>query len=159
MSLYVLVKIVHIVSATILFGTGLGTAFQMWMAHRGGDVRAIAAVAHNVVLADFFFTTPAILIQPLTGIILVRMTGTPAFAPWLMAAYALYLLAGLCWLPVVRMQLRIRDLTVDAAHHGTALGTDYHRLMRWWFALGWPAFAAVIAIFWLMVAQPALWGQ
>ena len=158
MNLYVLVKIVHIVSATILFGTGLGTAFQMWMAHRGGDVRAIAAVARNVVLADFFFTTPAVIIQPLTGIILVRMTGAPPFAPWLVAAYALYLLAGLCWLPVVWMQLRIRDLAADAARREAALGADYDRLMRWWFALGWPAFAAVIAIFWLMVAQPALWG-
>jgi uncharacterized membrane protein len=159
MSLYVLVKIIHIVSATILFGTGLGTAFQMWMAHRGGDVRAIAAVARNVVLADFFFTTPAVIIQPLTGIILVRMTGATPFAPWLVAAYALYLLAGLCWIPVVWIQLRTRDLAAEAARQGAALDADYYRLMRWWCALGWPAFAAVIVIFWLMVDQPALWGQ
>ena len=157
MTAYFLLKWIHILSAAVLFGTGLGTAFQMWTAHLTGDVRAIAAVARNVVRADFLFTTPAVVIQPLTGFLLVRLTGTDLLAPWLVAAYVLYILTGACWLPVVWLQIRIRDIASAAAADGTALPAEYRRLTRLWFALGWPAFAAVLAIFWLMVAKPALW--
>lgn len=154
--LYPWIKVAHILSATVLFGTGLGTAFQMWMAHRGGDVRAIAAVSRNVVLADLLFTTPAVVIQPATGLAMVWLGGYGFFEPWLIAVYALYVLVGACWLPVVWIQLRVRNLAVAAAAGNLPLPPAYRTLMWWWFWLGWPAFSAVLAIFWLMVEKPAL---
>lgn len=155
--LYLWVKALHILSATVLFGTGLGTAFHMWMAHRSGDVRAIATVARNIVIADWLFTTPAIVAQPATGIGLLYLGGIAPLSPWLIATYTLYAVAGLCWLPVVWLQIKARDYAVDAAARGMPLPTDYFRVMRLWFALGWPAFIAVIVITWLMVAMPDLW--
>lgn len=154
---YMLIKYLHILSATVLFGTGLGTAFQMWNAHRGGDVSTIAHVAKNVVLADTVFTTPAIIIQPLTGIALAWMAGFDPFTPWLTVTYLLYALAGLCWLPVVWLQIKMRDLAQAAARANSRLPEAYHRSIRLWFILGWPAFSAVAVIFWLMVAKPVLW--
>ena len=154
---YTLLKLVHVLSSTLLFGTGLGTAFFQWQAHRSGDVRAIAATARHVVLADFLFTTPAVILQPLTGFLLARMVGYEFTAPWLMLAMVLYLVAGACWLPVVAIQMRVRDLASDAVARGAPLPEHYHRLMRTWFALGWPAFLAVALTFWLMVRRPVLW--
>jgi len=154
--IYDLVKTIHILSATILFGTGLGTAFHMWFAHLDGDPRTVATVARNVVRADFWFTTPAVIVQPVSGIALIHLSGLDAGAPWLMAVYGLYLLIGLCWLPVVWLQIRTRDLAVAAADAGTPLPPEYHRVMRLWFGLGWPAFLGTMAIFWLMVAKPPL---
>jgi uncharacterized membrane protein len=156
-ALYPLLKLLHIVSATILFGTGLGTAFQMWSVQKSGNVRAIATVARQVVWADILFTTPAVVVQPLSGFALIWLTGIDPLSPWLLAAYALYVLTGLCWLPVVFIQLRLRDLAAEAAESGAPLPQRYNRLWRLWFALGWPAFSAVLAIFWLMVAKPDLW--
>ena len=120
-------------------------------------VVAIAVVARNVVLADFTFTTPAGIVQPLSGIALAHLMGWPLLSPWLVATYALYLLAFACWAPVVVLQIRARDLAAEAARRGERLPPAYHRIMRWWFWLGWPAFLALIAIFALMVAKPDLW--
>lgn len=153
---YPAIKLLHILSSTVLFGTGLGTAFQMWMAHQGGDVAGIARVSRQVVWADWLFTTPAIVLQPLTGLLLVHVLGYGLWEPWLVAVYALYALAGACWLPVVWLQLRIRDLAAAAAGNSSCLPPRYFRLMRWWFWLGWPAFIAVLGIFWLMVTKPGL---
>ncbi len=152
--LYAFALLLHILSATVLFGTGLGTAFQMWMADRSGDVRAIAVVAANVVRADFVFTTPAVIIQPLTGGLLIYLAGFDPMAPWLLVGYGRYALTGACWLPVVWIQLRVRDIATEAALSGTPLPPPYQNLMRAWFWLGWPAFSAVVAIFWVMIAKP-----
>ena len=151
---YPLIKLLHILNSTVLFGTGLGTAFQMWMAHRSGNVAAIARVSRQVVWADWLFTTPAVIAQPLTGLLLIHLLGYDLWEPWLMAAYVLYAVTGACWLPVVWIQLRVRDLAVTAANTGSALPPRYVSLMGWWFWLGWPAFGAVIAIFWLMITKP-----
>lgn len=152
---YLIVKWLHIVSATVLFGTGLGTAFQMWTAHRRGDVRAIAVTARNVVKADWLFTATSGVVQPVTGGLLVWMAGYDPLAPWLAWTYGLYVLALACWLPVVRLQIRVRDLAEAAARDGRPLPGAYHRCMRWWFVLGWPAFLSLLMIFWLMVARPS----
>jgi uncharacterized membrane protein len=154
---YFLIKTVHILSATVLFGTGIGTAFQMWRAHLSGDSRAIASTARSVVVADWLFTTPAIVIQPLTGLALAHMAGVNLLSSWLVATYGLYVIAGVCWLPVVGLQLRVRDLARKAVNENTPLPESYFKSMRFWFALGWPAFGALIVIFWLMVARPELW--
>lgn len=151
---YFLLKTIHILSSTVLFGTGIGTAFSLWMTHRRGDVGAIAVAARNVVLADWLFTTPAIVIQPLTGFWLLHSMGIAWTTNWVMLSLMLYLLAGACWLPVVAIQYRVRDLAVIAQRDHTPLPAAYFRLMRWWFALGWPAFLALVTVFWLMVAKP-----
>jgi uncharacterized membrane protein len=157
MMTYLLIKTLHIISATVLFGTGIGTAFQMLRAHRSGNREAIAETAHSVVLADAIFTTPAIIIQPLTGVALAHLAGFDLWSSWLVVSLALYVLAGACWLPVVWLQLRCRDLARAAVHSNTPLPAQYHRFMGIWFALGWPAFAALIVIFWLMTAKPVIW--
>ena len=157
MTAYAALKFIHVVSAMLLFGTGLGTAFHMWMSHRSGNVAAIAAAACVTVRADWLFTTPAVIVQPLSGIALMRIVGYPWTTSRLQLAIALYIVAGACWLPVVALQLRARNLAAAAAAGGGALPPAYFRCMRSWFALGWPAFAAVLGITWLMVAKPALW--
>ncbi len=154
---YLLLKTLHILSSAILFGTGIGTAFQMWFAHRGGNTAAIANVARNVVIADFVFTTPAVIVQPATGVALALAAGHDLLSPWLVLSYALFLLAGACWLPVVAIQIRVRDLLADAVVRGAALPPRYFRLMRTWFYLGWPAFIALVVVFWLMIAKPDFW--
>jgi len=155
-SLHLLVLLVHVLSAAVLFGAGAAIAFFMLTAHRTGDARTVAQVARIVVLADFVFTATAVVVQPLSGGILIVLGGHDPFAPWLMAAYALYVLVGACWLPVLAIQMRMRRLAEAAAAEGAALPGAYHRLYRLWFALGWPAFAGVVAIYALMLAKPFL---
>lgn len=156
MNTFALLKTVHILSSTLLFGTGLGTAFFMWFTHRTGQVAAIATATRLTVRADFLFTTPAVIVQPISGLWLMHWMGLDLATPWVQASIALYLFAGACWLPVVWLQWRAHRLADTAWREGTALPTAYHRCMRIWFALGWPAFLAVIAVFWLMVAKPVL---
>jgi uncharacterized membrane protein len=156
--IYPLLLWAHIIGASVLLGTGAGIAFFMLMAHRSGDPRAIAHVAGTVVIADFLFTTSAVIVQPISGGLLAYTQGWPMTTPWILAALGLYALTGICWLPVVWIQLRLRDLARAAAAGGAPLPVAYHRLFRIWFALGFPAFACVLAIFWLMIAKPALWG-
>ena len=148
---YLTLKWLHILSSTVLFGTGIGTAFQMVMAMRSGQAQVIHRVARHVVIADWVFTTPAGILQPVTGIALAHVAGYSLTASWLLASYGLYGLAFICWAPVVRLQITIRDLTAQGEIPQEAL-----RLYRIWFALGWPAFAALTAIYWLMVAKPDL---
>ena len=150
-------KWLHVLSSTVLFGTGLGTAFQMWFAHRRGDVVGIAVVARNVVLADWLFTLPSGILQPITGFALAMASGIDPFASWLVATYAIYLMALACWIPVVMLQLRVRDLAAQAAVAGSALPGEYHQAMRLWFALGWPAFIGLLVVLLLMIAKPDLW--
>ncbi len=154
MDLYTIIKYVHVISSTVIFGTGLGTAFQMWTAHRRGDVGAIAVVARNVVRADWYFTTPAVIVQPLSGAAMMHLAGFEITDGWIAASLALYALTGACWLPVVWLQVRAARLAEQAAASGQALPKAYHDALRLWFFLGWPAFIAVLAIFWLMLAKP-----
>ena len=153
--MYEIVKTIHILSAAVLFGTGLGTAWFMWRADRSRQAAVIFVTARHVVWADYLFTLPAILIQPLSGLWLIELAGFPPGGKWLLVTYFLYAVAGACWIPVVWLQIRMRDLAGTAVRDGTALPPLYHRCMRIWFILGWPAFAAVIAIFYLMVAKPS----
>lgn len=151
---YPLVKVIHILSGAVLFGTGMGIAFFMVWANRSRDAAAVAHVAGTVVVADALFTAAAVVIQPVSGLILIRLQGWSLTEPWLLWAYGLYVLTGVCWLPVVAIQIRLRDLARAAAASGQPLPPLYDRLYRLWFALGFPAFAAVLGIYWLMVAKP-----
>jgi uncharacterized membrane protein len=156
MTTYYLLKWLHVIGAAVLLGTGAGIAFFMLMAHRTGDVRVIAAVARIVVVADYVFTATAVVGQPITGLLLARTVGYSLSEGWIVASILLYLFTGAFWLPVVWMQSRMRALARQAADAGTPLPPEYHRLFRWWFAFGFPAFTAVLAIFWLMIARPEI---
>jgi uncharacterized membrane protein len=154
--LYFLLKFLHVVGAAVLLGTGAGIAFFMLLAHRKGDARVIAGVARIVVIADFLFTASAVVLQPITGVWMAHIAGYPLFSGWIGWSILLYLATGAFWLPVVWMQMRMRDLATAAARSAEALPRRYHVLFRAWFAFGIPAFAAVLAIFWLMIARPEI---
>ena len=151
---YLILKVIHILSGAVLFGTGAGIAFFMLRAHATKDPRTVLSVGRIVVLADFVFTASAVVVQPITGLALIYLQGYALTEPWLMAAYALYVLIGACWLPVVWFQWRMVKLAEGAVAAGTPLPPAYHRLFRAWFILGWPAFAGVVGIYALMVAKP-----
>jgi len=153
---YFLLKWLHVLGSTVLLGTGAGIAFFMLMAHRTGDVRVIAGVARIVVIADYVFTTTAVIAQPITGVLLAKTTGHALTEGWIVVSILLYLVTGAFWLPVVWMQSRMRNLSAEAVRTGAALPAQYHRLFRWWFAFGFPAFTAVLAIFWLMITRPEI---
>ena len=155
---YLLLKSIHILSSTLLFGTGLGSAFYKMRADRDGDLGAIVFASRNIVLADWFFTTPAIIVQPVTGLWMAFDAGYPLTSLWIIASIALYVLAGACWLPVVHLQMRMRDLAAEALMRGTPLPEAYHRYGRIWFWLGVPAFSAVAIVFVIMVIKPGLAG-
>lgn len=155
MDLYTLVKVAHVIGATVLLGTGAGIAFFMLMAHRTRDPALVAQTASVVVLADTVFTASAVILQPITGASLAHLAGYRLLSGWIGLSLALYVVTGLCWLPVVWIQVRLRDLAIQAAATDTPLPERYFRLFRLWFVLGFPAFAAVLGIVWLMVAKPS----
>lgn len=152
-----MLKFAHIAGAAILFGTGIGIAFFMLWSHRSGEVAAIAVTARGVVIADLVFTATAVVAQPVTGTGLALLSGVSPGESWLLASLVLYALVGACWLPVVRLQIGMRDMAIESAAAGTPLPAKYATSFRRWTALGWPAFAGVLAIYWLMIAKPALW--
>ena len=153
---YFILKLLHIVGAAVLLGTGAGIAFFMLMAHRTGEAATVAATARIVVIADYLFTATAVIAQPVTGVLLAWQVGYPLTEGWIALSITLYLITGAFWLPVVWMQTKMRDLAAEAAAAGAPLPDIYHRLFRLWFAFGFPAFAAVLAIFWLMISRPAI---
>jgi uncharacterized membrane protein len=151
---YLLVKYLHVIGASVLLGTGAGIAFFMLAAHLRGRVSEIAGVARTVVLADLIFTATAVVLQPVTGAWLAWNSGYSLAEGWILLSIILYLVTGAFWLPVVWMQARMRDLAVKAAQNDEPLPRRYHHLFWWWFALGFPAFSSVLTIFWLMIARP-----
>ena len=155
MILYEALLFLHVVGACVLLGTGAGIAFFMMMAHRTGDPAVIAHTAGIVVLADTVFTATAVVLQPITGLSLALLAGWPVLEGWVAVSIGLYLFTGAFWLPVVVIQLRLHRLAAAARDGGTALPAAYHRLYRIWFACGFPAFAAVLVIVWLMLTKPA----
>jgi uncharacterized membrane protein len=155
--LYFVLKFVHVIGGSVLLGTGAGIAFFLLLAHFTRDPKVIAGVARIVVVADFVFTATAVVIQPISGLLLAWNTGYALSEGWIVLSIILYLVTGAFWLPVVWMQIRMRNLAQLAAREGKPLPSAYHRLFRWWFAFGFPAFGSVLAIFWLMIAKPTLW--
>ena len=153
---YFLVKTLHVLSATFLFGTGVGTAFYLLVTTLARDVRVVAAVTRWVVVAEWLFTATTAVLQPLTGLWLAHRMGVPLHAGWLKWSLGLYALSMACWLPVVWLQMRLRDLARAACDTGTPLPPAYWRAFGAWVALGVPALGAFPAIFWLMVAKPAV---
>lgn len=155
MSVFLLLKVAHVIGATVLLGTGAGIAFFMLMAHRTGDAALIAHTAAVVVIADALFTATAVVLQPITGAALAILAGYPLFHGWIGVSLILYLITGAFWLPVVWIQMRMRNIASAAALRAEPLPAAYYALWRIWFAFGFPAFGAVLGIVWLMVAKPA----
>lgn len=146
----------HVIGACVLLGTGAGIAFFMLISNQSRDPALIAHVAGIVVLADTLFTATAAILQPITGFLLARISGWPLTEGWVALSLILYLVVGGFWLPVVFMQIRLRNLAAQARDRSESLPPAYHRLFRWWFAFGFPAFAAVLGIVWLMLIKPDL---
>ena len=155
MEYILLLRWLHILGATVLIGTGAGIAFFMLMAHRTGDARHIAQTAATVVIADWIFTATAVVAQPVTGVQLAMRIGWDLAEGWILLSLALYVLIGLCWLPVVWLQVRLKQFALAAAERGGELPPEYFSLFRIWFLLGIPAFVSILAILWLMVARPS----
>ena len=154
MNTYLVVKWLHIVSSVLLAGTGFGSAFYLFFVNRSASVEARAVVTRLVVRADLWFTTPAVLVQPLSGAWLAHAAGWPLTTPWLAASIALYAVAGACWLPVLWLQVRMAREAQAALAEGRALSPQYRRWQATWEALGYPAFAAMLIVFFLMVNKP-----
>jgi uncharacterized membrane protein len=152
---YLLLKFVHVIGAAVLLGTGSGIAFFMLVAHRSGDVHFIARTASVVVLADYLFTASAVILQPASGYLLTMVLGIPLMEGWVVASLVLYVVTGAFWLPVVWIQLQLRDLARAAAASGAPLPDRYHRLFRVWFVFGFPGFGSVLLTMWLMIAKPS----
>ncbi|MEO8247873.1 MAG: DUF2269 domain-containing protein [Burkholderiales bacterium] len=156
MNVYLFVKWLHVLSSVALVGIGFGSAYYMFFANRGASLAAKAEVARLVVRADWWFTAPAAVLQPLTGLLLAHLAGLPLSTPWLATSIALFLLAGACWIPVVWLQIEMTAMAREALASGTELPDRYRRFARWWELLGYPAFAAMLVVYWLMVVKPSL---
>lgn len=154
---FALWKTAHILSAAVLFGTGLGIAFFCWLGCRHAlqtkDIGALRSILRLTVIADACFTAPAVVFQALSGLVLMHLLGWPLVSPWSFAVWSLYLLVGACWLPVVGIQIRLKREAYRAPRI-EALSVRYHRLFAWWIALGIPAFTSVVIIYYFMIAKP-----
>jgi uncharacterized membrane protein len=154
MTLYFIVKYLHVLGAIVILGAGSGIAFFMLMAHRSRDAAFIARTASVVVLADMLFTLSAVIAQPITGVALMEMSVTSLTERWLAASLALYVVAGAFWVPVIFMQIEMRNLAGVAAEKGAPLPPRYFTLFRRWFLFGIPGFGSVMIILYLMIAKP-----
>jgi uncharacterized membrane protein len=154
MTLYFLIKYLHVLGAIVILGTGSGIAFFMLTAHRSRDPAFIAATAATVVIADMLFTLSAVILQPVTGGVLMALSGTTLAERWLVTSLGLYAVAGLFWIPVIFMQIEMRDLARVAAAQRAPLPPRYFALFRRWFVFGIPGFGSVMIILWLMIAKP-----
>ena len=150
---YLILKYFHIISAILLFGTGLGSAFYKWMADRSGNINHMAITNKNVVLADWLFTTPTVIFQPLSGIWMASLVGLPLTTPWILYSLILYVIAGACWLPVVYLQIKMQKMANHALENNTELPILYWKYAKMWFVLGIPAFIAMVLVVLLMTLK------
>ncbi|TLU65693.1 DUF2269 domain-containing protein [Thalassotalea litorea] len=153
MDYYLTLKFLHIVAAVIVAGTGTGIAFFMFMAYRSDNPIVIQITANHVIIGDWLFTTPAVITQITTGVLLMKLQGYSFSSPWFIWILTLILIIAACWLPVLRIQYRLRDLATESVIAEKTL-PEFKKLMRWWIALGFPAFIAIVIIFYLMVFKP-----
>jgi uncharacterized membrane protein len=152
--LYAWIKIIHVISAAVLFGTGMGTAFYMFYVNRQKDIRLIAMATKQVVFVDWVFTGTSGVIQFFSGMWLIYLKGYSPTALWLMGAMIGYVIASACWVPVVYLQIRCRDLAFEALKNNTSLNEKYDRYYKIWWILGIPAFLSLMVVFYLMANRP-----
>lgn len=152
--LYIWLKYLHILSSTVLFGTGIGTASVMLYAYYQEDIKVKAAIYRYVVLVDWFFTGISGIVQPLTGFILVYLAGYALTSAWIMGSIIGYIITAVCWVIVAYLQVKIRNITLQAVNNHSALPQQYDFYFKYWFMLGWPAFFSLLIVFYLMTAKP-----
>ncbi|KZN65909.1 hypothetical protein N473_10095 [Pseudoalteromonas luteoviolacea CPMOR-1] len=150
---YFIAKFIHILAAIVVMGTGAGIAFFMFMANRSNNPQAIYITTRHVVLGDWFFTTPAVIIQIVSGLYLMHLLGYSFQSPWFLTVAGLFTFIGLCWLPVLKIQYRLRALAAIDQEQGE-VSVEFKHLMRRWTLLGIPAFAAILILLALMVFKP-----
>jgi len=153
MEYYLTFKLIHILAAVVVTGTGAGIAFFMFMANKSNNPHAIYITAKHVILGDWLFTTPAVIIQIISGIILMKIQGYSFSSPWFYWVLGLFIFIGLCWIPVLKIQYKLRELAKKSLELNEVT-PEFRSLMRTWTLLGIPAFTAILAIFWLMVFKP-----
>ena len=153
--LYLWLKFIHVISSTVLFGTGIGTACTMLYGHKTKNTQIIAATTRYVVMADWLFTGTSGFIQPLTGLWMVYLVGYSWTSLWIIGSIIGYLIAACCWFPVVYLQIKMRDFAAEAELNNTPLPPIYFRYFKYWFCLGWPAFISLMVVFYLMTNKPA----
>ncbi len=153
MEYYLVLKLIHILAAVVVTGTGAGIAFFMFMANHSNNAQAIYITAKHVILGDWFFTTPAVVIQIITGVILMNIQGYSFSSPWFYWVVGLFLFIGFCWLPVLKIQYQLRELAKNSVD-SNEVTPEFKSLMKTWTLLGIPAFTAIMGIFWLMVFKP-----
>ena len=151
---YLWLKFIHVISSTILFGTGIGTASVMLYGHYTRDVRNMAMINRYVVFADWIFTAPSALVQMVTGLAMVYLAGYSFKLFWIWGSIAGYVIAAVCWFPVVYLQIKMRDFAVQSELLNTELPQSYFRYFKYWFCLGWPAFISLVGVFYLMTNKP-----
>ena len=154
MMLYLWVKFIHVLSSTVLFGTGIGTACVMVYGHKTRKTNIIAAVSQYVVFADWIFTAPSGVVQLLTGLWMVYLAGYSFASFWIWGSLVGYTIAAFCWFPVVYLQIKMRDFAVQSNRTNTPLPKRYYRYFNYWFCLGWPAFISLLIVFYLMTNKP-----
>jgi uncharacterized membrane protein len=155
MDSYLFLKLVHILAAVVVTGTGAGIAFFMLMASRSNNSQAILVTAKSVILGDWIFTLPAVFVQLISGLLLMKNLGYSFSSNWFYSVVGLFIFIGCCWLPVLRIQYRLKSLAEDLVANNQ-VNNEFRRLMRLWVALGVPAFIAIILIFVLMIYKPFL---
>lgn len=153
MSPYLLLKVIHVLSAMLFFGTGLGSAWYKLRADRSGQLETIAWAQREIVRADWIFTVPSAVVLPVSGLAMAWVAGMPLSTPWLLLGLIGYAIAGLCWLPAAFLQIRMRRMVDEALREGTALPPAFHRANRTWMLLGLPSFAAAMGSIWVMVMK------
>jgi len=152
--LYFWLKIIHVISASILFGTGMGTAFYMLLANRTKNIKLISIATSHVVKADWLFTSTSGVVQALTGFTMIYLHGYSLYQLWIFGSILGYLIAGLCWVPVVYLQIKLHEMAKYAYENSQGLPQKYYQYYRYWFILGWPAFISLIIVYYLMTAKP-----
>lgn len=155
MNSYLILKYIHVLSGAVLLGTGIGIAYFLLTAHLSRNLEAMRVVARHVILADWIFTATAVVVQPVSGVLMMLERGWSFTSSWFIATVALYVVVGLCWIPVVVLQYRMSRMLREAANHA-ALGADYYCAFRLWVMLGIPAFALVLALYAVMIFKPGL---
>ncbi len=148
---YFLLKLIHILSATLMIGTGLGSAFYLYLTYKKSAVQTVKEVLNFVILADTIFTTPSVIIQLITGIMLSDLLGL-LYTDWFWLVLAVSVIVLVLWLRAAFIQFKLKKLLEEE----NKLSPKFHHLMNIWFILGVPSFGGAIYLYYLMVYRAFL---
>jgi uncharacterized membrane protein len=157
LDLILAIKFVHLVGAAAMLGTWLGVAIFMLLAHRSDNPSVVAVTSRFAVTVQLRVMIAAVAIQPISGFALAGAIGvSPVGEFWLVLSLPIYALIVAAWIVALRTEIRIRDLTRQAALDSVPLSEPYRALFRRYSAFTWPALAGTVVLFLLMTWQPKL---